>query len=89
MTSDLSVIISRSLEGVKSMDFPKSDFWPSTAVSIGTVKDGVREEDLKDMKEKGRRRDWESRKDPERSWSLDQKQDSLEMLRGRPMLLKK
>jgi hypothetical protein len=40
------------------------------------------------MEENGRRRDWESGKDMERSWSLDPKQVPLEMLRGSPMLLK-
>jgi hypothetical protein len=40
------------------------------------------------MEENGRRRDWESGKDLERSWSLDSKQDPVERLRGSPMLLK-
>jgi hypothetical protein len=40
------------------------------------------------MEENGRRRDWKGGKDLERSWSLDPKQDPLEMLRGSSMLLK-
>jgi hypothetical protein len=41
---------------------------------------GVREEDLKDIEENSRGRDWESGKDLERCWSLGPKQDSLEAL---------
>jgi hypothetical protein len=40
------------------------------------------------MEENGRRRDWESGKDLERSWSLGSKQDPLAMLCGSPILLK-
>jgi hypothetical protein len=40
------------------------------------------------MEGSGRRRDWKSGKDLERSWSLGPKQDPLKMLRGSPMLLK-
>jgi hypothetical protein len=40
------------------------------------------------MEENGRRRDWKSRKDLERSWSLGPKQDPLKTLRGSPMLLR-
>jgi hypothetical protein len=39
------------------------------------------------MEETGRRGDWKSEKDLERSWSLGPKQDPLEMLRGSPALL--
>jgi hypothetical protein len=48
--------------------------------SIGTRRDGVREEDLKDMEENSRGRDWESGKKLERSWILGPKQDLLEAL---------
>jgi hypothetical protein len=34
--------------------------------------------------EKGRRKDWESRKGLERSWSLGPKQDPHEILPGKP-----
>jgi hypothetical protein len=34
------------------------------------------------MEVKGRRRDWKSGKDLERSWSLGPKQDQVEMLCG-------
>jgi hypothetical protein len=34
------------------------------------------------MKENGRRRDWKSGKDLERSWRLGPEQDSVEMLHG-------
>jgi hypothetical protein len=40
------------------------------------------------MEETGRRRDWKSGKGLERSWSLGPKQDLMEMLHGRTMLLK-
>jgi hypothetical protein len=40
------------------------------------------------MEENGRRRDWKSEKDLERSWRLAPKQDPLEMLRGSPVFLK-
>jgi hypothetical protein len=41
--------------------------------SIGTSRDDVREEDLKDMEKNSRKRGWESVKDLERSWSLGPK----------------
>jgi hypothetical protein len=40
------------------------------------------------MEEKGRRRDWESGKGLERSWSLGPKQDPLQILPGSLMVLK-
>jgi hypothetical protein len=40
------------------------------------------------MEENGRRGDWKSGRDLERSWRLGPKQDQLEMLGGRPTLLK-
>jgi hypothetical protein len=40
------------------------------------------------VEENGKRRDWKSWKDLEINWSLDPKQDLLEMLRGSPTLLK-
>jgi hypothetical protein len=40
------------------------------------------------MEGNGRRRDWESGKYMERSWSLGPKQDPLEMLHGSLLLLK-
>jgi hypothetical protein len=40
------------------------------------------------MEENGRRRDWKSGKDQERSRSLGPEQDMAEMLHGRPVLLK-
>jgi hypothetical protein len=39
------------------------------------------------MEENGRRRDCESGKDLERSWSLGPREDPLEILRGSSMLL--
>jgi hypothetical protein len=42
---------------------------------------------MEDMEENGRRRDWESGKDLERSWSHGTKQDPLEMLLGSRMPL--
>jgi hypothetical protein len=40
------------------------------------------------VEENGRRRDWKSGKDLERSLSLGPEQDLVEMLRGSPTLLK-
>jgi hypothetical protein len=34
------------------------------------------------MEDNGRRRDWKSGKDPERSWSLGPEQDPVDMLHG-------
>jgi hypothetical protein len=48
----------------------------------------VREEDGEETEENSRRRDWESGKDLERSWSLGPEQGPLEMLREGPMFLK-
>jgi hypothetical protein len=55
--------------------------------SIGTLRDGVRKEDL-GGRENCRRRDWKSGKDLERSWSLGTKKDPLRILPGSPMFLK-
>jgi hypothetical protein len=41
-----------------------------------------------DMEENGRRKDWKNGKDLERSWSLGQELDPVEMVCGSPMLLK-
>jgi hypothetical protein len=40
------------------------------------------------MEENGRRKDWKSGKDLERSFGLGPEQDPVEILRGSPMLLK-
>jgi hypothetical protein len=40
------------------------------------------------MEENGRRKNWKSWKDLERSWRLGPKQDPLKMIHGSPIFLK-